>query len=60
VANDKPVSLAPLTFEQALTALLKINPSSKEERLSALDRASAKHDESLAAARKRAQRRRRS
>jgi hypothetical protein len=31
VTNENPVSLAPLNFKEALTALLKVKPKPKEE-----------------------------
>jgi len=31
ITNEKPVSLFPLDFKEALAALLKVKPKSKEE-----------------------------
>jgi hypothetical protein len=32
ITNERPISLSPLNFKEALVALLKIKPKSKEEK----------------------------
>lgn len=56
-AARRPLTLAPLGFEEAVAYLLKVRPESKQDRLDALDRAAAEHWKSLEKARQREKRR---
>ena len=42
ITNEKPVSLSPLGFKEALEALLKVKPASKEK----MDKALKEHEKS--------------